>query len=67
MRGINLLKRREFIPADFFCLKWEAESFVQGEWAMVSIESVIEKCDKVTVGDQRAGQIGACRSLFQRD
>lgn len=29
-----------------FGLKWEAESSVESEWAVVGIEKVIEKSDK---------------------
>ena len=43
MGGVNLLKECEFIPVDFFCLKWKAKLFVESEWVVVSIARVIEK------------------------
>lgn len=46
LRGVNLLKEWEFIPANFFCLGWEAELSVESEWGVVGVERVIEKNDE---------------------
>lgn len=41
-----MLKEWEFVPADFVCLKWEAESSVESEWGVVGTERVIARSDK---------------------